>query len=98
MLDSFTSVDFIMRSLLSLLSLVGSLTHLVTSQSVTTYISSEQPIAKANLLANIGATGSKAPGAKPGIVVASPSMTNPDYFYFWLRDGSLVQFDHQSNL
>jgi len=42
------------------------------------------------VLANIGASGSKAAGAKAGIVVASPSQTNPDYFYTWTRDSSLV--------
>jgi len=82
-----------MRALISLLSVLSGLTSLVPAtlgQSITSYISTEQPIAKTNLLANIGASGSKAPGAKAGIVVASPSQTNPDYFYFWIRDGSLV--------
>ena len=83
-----------MRRLASflVLSLVLALT---ASQSVTDYISTEKPIAKTNLLANIGANGSKAPGAKPGIAIASPSMTNPDYFFFWLRDGSLVRIDRK---
>ncbi|KZS98837.1 glycoside hydrolase family 15 protein [Sistotremastrum niveocremeum HHB9708] len=75
---------------LSLLFPVLSPSLLVLSQTLSSYISTEQPIAKTNLLANIGAAGVKAPGAKPGIVVASPSTVNPNYYYFWLRDGSLV--------
>lgn len=62
----------------------------IDAQSVDAFVASESPIAKANLLANIGATGSKAAGAKPGIVIASPSKTDPNYFYTWTRDSSLV--------
>ncbi|KIJ22346.1 glycoside hydrolase family 15 protein, partial [Sphaerobolus stellatus SS14] len=42
------------------------------------------------VLANIGPSGSKSQGAKAGIVIASPSQTNPDYFFTWTRDSSLV--------
>jgi glucoamylase len=41
----------------------------------------EYPIAKAGVLANIGAGGSKDQGAKKGVVIASPSTTDPDYVY-----------------
>ncbi|TFY76736.1 hypothetical protein EWM64_g7278, partial [Hericium alpestre] len=57
---------------------------------VDAWIAKESPIAQAGLLANIGSNGAKAYGAKPGIVVASPSKSNPDYFYTWTRDSSLV--------
>jgi len=70
--------------------LAVALLPVIAAQSVDSYISTEQPIAKANLLANIGASGSKSSGAKPGIVIASPQTVNPDYLFFWLRDGSLV--------
>ncbi|KAF7799714.1 hypothetical protein EIP86_010956 [Pleurotus ostreatoroseus] len=60
------------------------------STSVDSYISTESPIAKAGLLANIGPSGAKSSGAKPGIVIASPSTSNPDYLYTWTRDSSLV--------
>jgi glucoamylase len=93
MFDPTACSEFIMRALVTLLPLLSALTQFVgltSGQSITSYISTEQPIAKANLLGNIGASGSKAQGAKAGIVVASPSQSNPDYFYFWLRDGSLV--------
>lgn len=60
------------------------------AETVQTYISTEGPIAKTNLLANIGANGAKAAGAYSGVVIASPSTVNPDYFYTWIRDSSLV--------
>ncbi|KDQ62664.1 carbohydrate-binding module family 20 protein [Jaapia argillacea MUCL 33604] len=74
------------RFLVCGLALVGA----VFSQSVDTYVSTEGPIAKSGMLANIGPNGSKAAGASPGVVVASPSTTNPDYWYTWIRDSSLV--------
>ncbi|KAF7298019.1 Glucoamylase [Mycena chlorophos] len=43
-----------------------------------------------SMLANIGPSGSKVSGAAPGLVIASPSKNNPDYFYTWTRDSSLV--------
>lgn len=61
-----------------------------SSASIDAYIASQSPIAKANLLANIGSTGSKSQGAKPGVVIASPSSKDPNYLYTWTRDSSLV--------
>ncbi|KAK0202042.1 glucoamylase [Desarmillaria ectypa] len=60
------------------------------SSTVDAYIASESPIAKAGVLANIGPSGSKSSGAKPGVVIASPSHSNPDYLFTWTRDSSLV--------
>ncbi|KAF5345299.1 hypothetical protein D9758_008451 [Tetrapyrgos nigripes] len=60
------------------------------SSTADQYFAQESPIAKANLLANIGPNGSKAQGSNSGIVVASPSKSNPDYFYTWTRDTSVV--------
>ena len=54
------------------------------------YFSTESPVAKANLLANIGPSGSKSQGAKAGVVIASPSTSNPNYLFTWIRDSSLV--------
>ncbi|KAI0248612.1 glucoamylase [Lactifluus subvellereus] len=58
--------------------------------SVDTYLRAELPIAKAGLLANIGPDGAKSSGAKTGIVIASPSIKDPDYLFTWVRDSSLV--------
>ncbi|KAJ7625223.1 glucoamylase [Mycena polygramma] len=62
----------------------------VAQTSVDAYIATESPIAKAGLLANIGPSGSKSQGAKAGVVIASPSTSNPDYLFTWTRDSSLV--------
>lgn len=54
------------------------------------YVATESPIAKAGLLANIGPSGSKSAGAKAGLVIASPSASNPNYLFTWTRDSALV--------
>ncbi|KAF2117002.1 Six-hairpin glycosidase-like protein [Lophiotrema nucula] len=54
------------------------------------WIASESPVALSNLLANIGSTGEKSYGAAAGLVLASPSKANPDYYYSWTRDSALV--------
>lgn len=46
--------------------------------SLDSYISSENPISLEGILANIGPNGSHAPGADPGVTVASPFQVNPD--------------------
>lgn len=80
-----------LSSLLGLLTTPSLLPHLVRAQSsVSAYIATESPLAQAGLLANIGSSGSKSSGAKPGVVIASPSTNNPDYLYTWTRDSSLV--------
>lgn len=61
-----------------------------TPTTLTTWLETEHPIALQGILDNIGSSGTQAAGAKPGIVVASPSRTNPDYFYTWTRDSALT--------
>ena len=46
--------------------------------SLSSFIASESPIALQGVLNNVGAAGPKATGADPGLVVASPSKTDPD--------------------
>jgi glucoamylase len=58
--------------------------------SLTSWLASESPIALQGVLNNIGSSGPKAQGARSGIVVASPSKSNPDYFYTWTRDSALT--------
>ncbi|SPO05379.1 related to glucoamylase precursor [Cephalotrichum gorgonifer] len=60
------------------------------STGLDAYLEAEEPIAIAGVLANIGSSGSKVEGAADGIVVASPSKSDPDYFYTWTRDASLT--------
>ncbi|KAL9098350.1 MAG: hypothetical protein Q9163_005980 [Psora crenata] len=54
------------------------------------FIASETPVALQGVLNNIGSAGVKAPGAASGLVVASPSKIDPDYFYTWTRDSALT--------
>ncbi|KAL1874165.1 hypothetical protein Plec18167_006100 [Paecilomyces lecythidis] len=54
------------------------------------FIDTETPIALQGVLNNIGPNGTGASGASAGIVVASPSKSNPDYFYTWTRDSALT--------
>lgn len=61
--------------------------------SLTTWLERERPIALHGILANIGGSGvsgTQAAGANPGIVIASPSKSDPDYFYTWMRDAALT--------
>ncbi|KAJ7367346.1 glucoamylase [Mycena albidolilacea] len=73
-----------------LLSALSVCVSVLAQTSVDSYIATESPIAKAGVLANIGPSGSKSQGAKAGVVIASPSTTNPDYLFTWTRDSSLV--------
>ncbi|KAI1499790.1 Six-hairpin glycosidase-like protein [Biscogniauxia marginata] len=62
----------------------------ILKRDVDDFISTEEPIALEQLLCNIGSTGCNAAGAASGIVIASPSTSDPDYFFTWTRDASLV--------
>lgn len=50
----------------------------IVKRSASSFLETEVPIALADLLCNIGSAGSCAAGAGSGIVIASPSKTNPD--------------------
>ncbi|KAH7626280.1 Six-hairpin glycosidase-like protein [Sordaria sp. MPI-SDFR-AT-0083] len=58
--------------------------------SLKSFIGTEQKIALDGVLANIGPNGARVPGAGPGIVIASPTKENPNYFYTWTRDAALT--------
>lgn len=88
-LGTYSPKGLLMR-LLSFLSVL-SFALFTFQQNVDVYVQSETPIAKAGMLANIGPTGSKSSGAAAGIVIASPSTTNPNYLFTWTRDSSLVR-------
>ncbi|CCA75132.1 probable glucan 1,4-alpha-glucosidase [Serendipita indica DSM 11827] len=62
----------------------------VSYTNVADFDTFETPIALAGLYANIGPDGAKSQGAKAGVVIASPSTSDPDYLYTWTRDASLV--------
>ncbi|KAL4738199.1 Six-hairpin glycosidase-like protein [Aspergillus similis] len=54
------------------------------------WLPGEVNIARTALLDLIGDKGRWAEGAAAGVLVASPSRSDPDYFYTWTRDSSLV--------
>ncbi|KAL2265375.1 hypothetical protein VTJ83DRAFT_6475 [Remersonia thermophila] len=62
----------------------------LTKRAVDSYIENQRPIAWEKLLCNIGPNGCAAAGVASGIIIASPSKHDPDYFYTWTRDAGLV--------
>ncbi|EXJ58904.1 hypothetical protein A1O7_06334 [Cladophialophora yegresii CBS 114405] len=61
------------------------------ADALSTFIAQEQAISLQGVLSNIGGLNSSlVNGARPGVVVASPSKVNPDYFYTWTRDSALT--------
>ncbi|KAJ5223667.1 hypothetical protein N7468_008209 [Penicillium chermesinum] len=54
------------------------------------WLAKETTVARTGILDNIGSNGAYAKSAKSGIVIASPSTDNPDYYYTWTRDSALV--------
>lgn len=58
--------------------------------SLDTWLASETTVAREGILNNIGSSGAYAASAKPGIVIASPSTSNPNYYYTWTRDSALT--------
>lgn len=44
----------------------------------------------AGVFNNMGPSGSKAPGVPAGVMIASPSTQDPEYFYTWTRDSGLT--------
>ena len=60
------------------------------SNDIDSFVLKESPIALQGILNNIGANGSRVEGASSGIVVASPSTQDPNYFYTWTRDSALT--------
>ena len=54
------------------------------------FITNERPVALQGILDNVGANGILVQGADAGVVVASPSTDNPNYFYSWTRDAALA--------
>lgn len=59
-------------------------------RDVNSFIATERPRALQGILDNIGPDGALAQGAKPGVVIASPSTVNPNYLYTWTRDSALT--------
>ncbi|KAF2789577.1 carbohydrate-binding module family 20 protein [Melanomma pulvis-pyrius CBS 109.77] len=54
------------------------------------FITTQGNISIHGIIANMGPDGAKAPDAPAGIVVASPSRSDPDYYSTWTRDSALT--------
>ncbi|KAK4192005.1 family 15 putative glycoside hydrolase [Podospora australis] len=68
------------------------LPSLFQQPSVDSWIKTQLPLAWKGILCNIGPDGCnvKGQGVAPGLVIASPSRSDPDYFYTWTRDAALT--------
>ncbi|KAM5341263.1 hypothetical protein ACJ41O_015372 [Fusarium nematophilum] len=60
------------------------------NSDINRFIAKQSDISIKGVLANIGSDGKRAKGAAPGAVVASPSTSDPDYWYIWTRDSALT--------
>ncbi|KAJ5588005.1 uncharacterized protein N7459_003770 [Penicillium hispanicum] len=58
--------------------------------SLESWLASETPVARQGILDNIGSSGAYAQSADSGVVIASPSTDDPDYYYTWTRDSALT--------
>ncbi|KAI2793983.1 Glucoamylase [Penicillium oxalicum] len=58
--------------------------------SLDSWLSSETTFSLNGILANIGSSGAYSKSAASGAVIASPSTSNPDYYYTWTRDAALT--------
>lgn len=77
LLKTVIAVEFLASSVFA----TPALRHRFKRQSdsdIDSFIASEGPIAYKGVLSNIGSAGAGASGASAGIVVASPSKTDPD--------------------
>ncbi|KFY81068.1 hypothetical protein V499_00141 [Pseudogymnoascus sp. VKM F-103] len=59
-------------------------------RDLNSWIASESTYAFNELICNIGSGGCNSGGVASGLVIASPSKSNPDYWYTWTRDSALV--------
>ncbi|KAK2733165.1 hypothetical protein FQN57_002284 [Myotisia sp. PD_48] len=60
------------------------------SMNLDSWLESESDRALQSILDNIGPTGSNAWKASSGVVVASPSTQDPNYYFTWTRDAAIV--------
>ncbi|KAI1111228.1 family 15 glycosyl hydrolase [Nemania sp. NC0429] len=59
-------------------------------RAVNDFIATEEQVALQKLICSIGSGGCNAPGVASGLVIASPSRTDPNYWYTWTRDSALT--------
>ncbi|KAI0914778.1 carbohydrate-binding module family 20 protein [Ustulina deusta] len=64
--------------------------NLPRTDGLDAFVKKQRAISLQSVLNNIGPDGSRVPGAGAGVIVASPSTVNPNYFYTWTRDAALT--------
>ncbi|CAI4065530.1 hypothetical protein SUVZ_09G0700 [Saccharomyces uvarum] len=57
--------------------------------SLDDWLQEQRNVSVERVFDNIGPSGPH-PSVLPGVVIASPSQTHPDYFYQWIRDSALT--------
>ncbi|KAI6631614.1 hypothetical protein MCOR14_007737 [Pyricularia oryzae] len=82
--------SFVLLGTYAVQAVLGRPNSLARRANVDSFIEVERPIALQGVLRNIGSDGALVRGAGPGVVIASPSTVDPDYFYTWTRDSALV--------
>ncbi|EED14963.1 glucoamylase precursor, putative [Talaromyces stipitatus ATCC 10500] len=86
------AVTAVLAALNLLISVQGAVVESVprASGSLDSWLAAETPIALQGVLNNIGSGGVFTEGAVEGIVIASPSKADPNYYYTWTRDSALT--------
>ena len=87
-MDETYSGRFILHAVLLLIQVAAQ--GNVNDGDLSTFLSKERSVALQGILDNLGASGKNVQGAGSGVVVASPSNDNPNYFYTWTRDAALT--------
>ncbi|KAF2680684.1 carbohydrate-binding module family 20 protein [Lentithecium fluviatile CBS 122367] len=82
--------SLLVATLVSFVHCIPAASALYKRAALDDWIANETSTALAGILANAGYNGAKAYGANQGLLLASPSTTNPDYFFTWTRDSALV--------
>ncbi|KAI0441179.1 carbohydrate-binding module family 20 protein [Xylaria telfairii] len=69
---------------------VANASSLPWANNLDAFVEKQRSISLQGVLKNTGPNGSRAPGAGAGVIIASPSTVNPNYFYTWSRDAALT--------
>ncbi|KAF6802501.1 glucoamylase P (glycosyl hydrolase family 15) [Colletotrichum sojae] len=77
-------------TLRSVLLYVFSFTTSIAAANLDDFVAQQRTLSLRSALSNVGPNGSMVEGAGAGIVVASPSKSDPNYFWTWTRDAALT--------
>lgn len=67
----------------------------VLKRDVDSFIATEEPIAYAQILCNVGPSGCHASGVGSGLVLASPSQSDPDCTYYITMSWTITYTYHR---